>query len=176
MDLAAAVLVLDGCPSADPGANHIGGRSRDGFDDEGAGCMGDPGSNEGRGVVGWQGTWREARSSGPGGREPVEAEAAPVVAVDVVGNEVPVAAEPDQPVWLDTAFAAFVISRGVVEMQTLSITAGLGCRGERLRINTLDGRGPRGGLGGSAQVLDPMASDLLVDDVRAFFRTLWPIR
>jgi len=126
VDPAATVMVLDGCPSADLGPNHIGGRSNDGFDDEGAGRMGDPGSNEGRGVGGWQWTWREARPSGPESREPVDAEAAPVVAVDVVGNEIPVPAERDQSVWLDTYRATVLRQARVGSLRARPRSSGAG--------------------------------------------------
>ena len=62
---------------------------------------GDPGPHELQRVLGGQLARAVARAGQPGLADPVDAEAAPVLAVAVVADEVPPATERDQPVRLD---------------------------------------------------------------------------
>src|SRR4051794_20777516 len=76
----------------------------------------------------------------------VEAEAAPVVAVQVVGHEVPAAAEWDEPVRLDETGRPVARVGGVAELDALVVAAGLRERGEEFGVER--GRGvPRGRRG-----------------------------
>ena len=91
-----------------------------------------------------------------GSVDAVEAEAAPVVAVQVVGHEVPAAAERDEPVRLGQPGRPVARLGGVAELEALVVAAGLGERGEDVGV---EGRArvPRGRHGDRAQRLDPAA-------------------
>lgn len=82
----------DGAPAAYPGVDVGGGGFYFGGDGVAGSAGADGVSDEGGGVGGREGAGAEAGAGGRGGGEAVYAEGAPVVAGEVVGDEVPPAA------------------------------------------------------------------------------------
>ena len=95
----------------------------------------DAGLHEGRRVLGGQLAWPEPLAGHHDIGDPVEPERAPVLAVAVVGHEVPAAAEGDQSQWLHPAFGPFGAPGGVAEPHQLVVATGLGQRGEYVGID-----------------------------------------
>ena len=108
------------------------------------------------GVVGRQLAGQEAGAGAAGLGDAVEAEAAPVVAVQVVGHEVPAAAERDEPVRLGEAGGPVARVGGVAELDALVVAAGLRERGEDVGVERRGGV-PRGRRGDRTQGLHPAA-------------------
>ncbi len=148
---------LDLAPAAD-GSRHPLGRGGD-PDPDGVllGHLADAGADEGEGVAAGDVAGAELLAGGLGVGDAVEAEGAPVLAVAVVGDEVPAAAEGDEAVGLDPAVGAVGVAGGVAEPQRLVVAAGLGEGGEDGSVD--DGSlGPRaGGVGLRGDGVHPAA-------------------
>ena len=96
--------------------------------------LGDSGPYEGGGVS-WQVPGSEARPGRSRRGEPVEAEAVVVVAREVVGDVVPIPAEGEQPVRIDTPLTAYLVFGCVAEVETLAVAASLGEGDERIPLD-----------------------------------------
>jgi hypothetical protein len=122
-------------PAADPGPEHLrGGRHLDHHlvrvaqaDDRGLHVLGGgPARRHARREAGAGAAWLP---------QPVEAEAAPVGAVEVPGRQVPAATEPDEAVRLHVPRAGRCFPRRVLEAQTVAVAAGLSDRHERVDVH-----------------------------------------
>ena len=79
------------------------------------------------------------------GRDPVDAEGAPVLALAVPGDEVPPPPGVDQAVRLDEAAAARAVVAAVAEAQALAVAARAGDRREDLALDGRAGDGEQDG-------------------------------
>ena len=148
--------VLDGGPPADPLAH---GRRRSIDQDlhvvDGERAV-DAGPDEGGGVGGRQVARPEPGPGAAWPAEAIEAERAPVMAGEVVTDQVPAPGQQDQAMWLDVPGGLLAVGRDVGEAQPFAVPAGEGDRGEGVRIGARLGlAAPAGRDRHRAQGLDP---------------------